>query len=65
MRTPLFASDSKGERLLGYVLRRKDWKGRVIAYQPAEYQPNALDDRNGPNYQILVNAIYYAAYGDK
>lgn len=65
VRTPLFASDSKGERLLGYVLQRKGWKGRVIAYQPAEYQPNALDDRNGANYQILVNAIYYAAYSDQ
>ncbi|MES2605653.1 MAG: hypothetical protein V4603_12005 [Pseudomonadota bacterium] len=63
-RTPLFASDSQGERLLGYVLQRQGWQGRVIAYQPAEYQPNALDDHNGPNYQILVNAIYFAAYGD-
>lgn len=62
-RTPLFASDSQGERLLGYVLQRQGWQGRVIAYQPAEYQPNALDDHNGPNYQILVNAIYFAAYG--
>ena len=64
-RTPLFASDSKGERLLGYVLQREGWQGRVVAYQPAEYQPNALDDRDGPNYQILVNAIYFAAYGNK
>ncbi len=62
-RTPLFASDSKGERLLGYALTRPGWKGRVVAYQPAEYQPNALDDHNGPNYQILVNALYFAVYG--
>ena len=63
-RTPLFASDSRGERLLGYVLTRPGWKGRVVAYQPGEYQPNALDDRNGPNFQILVNALYFAVYGE-
>ena len=63
-RTPLFATDSHGQRLLGYSLTREGWQGRVIAYQPGEYQPNALDDRNGVNYQILVNAIYYAAFGD-
>ena len=62
-RTPLFASDSLGTRLLGYALVRPDWQGRVVAYQPAEYQPNALDDHDGPNFQILVNAIYFAAYG--
>jgi hypothetical protein len=64
IRTPLFASDSLGERLLGYVLRRPGWRGRVVAYQPGEYQPNALDDRKGPNYQILVNALYYASGKD-
>lgn len=63
VRTPLFASDSGGNRLLGYVLQRAGWQGRVVAYQPAEYQPNALDDHVGPNYQILMNALYYAAYG--
>jgi hypothetical protein len=62
-RTPLFASDSQGERLLGYALSRPGWQGQVVAYQPAEYQPNALDDRNGPNFQILVNALYFVAYG--
>lgn len=62
-RTPLFASDSRGERLLGYVLTRPGWKGRVVAYQPGEYQPNALDNRNGPNFQILVNALYFAVHG--
>ena len=62
-RTPLFASDSLGTRLLGYELTRPGWQGRVVAYQPGEYQPNALDDRSGPNFQILVNAIYFAAYG--
>ncbi len=65
IRTPLFASDSQGARLLGYALIRTGWAGRVVAYQPAEYQPNALDDRDGPNFQILVNAIHFAAYGDK
>lgn len=64
-RTPLFASDSLGTRLLGYALVRPGWQGRVVAYQPAEYQPNALDNRNGPNFQILVNAIYFAAFGAK
>jgi ABC-type cobalt transport system substrate-binding protein len=64
VRSLLFASDSGGERILGYTLTRTGWKGRVVAYQPAEYQPNALDDHDGPNYQILVNAVYYAAYGD-
>jgi len=62
-RTPLFATDSLGARLLGYALTRPGWQGRVVAYQPGEYQPNALDDRNGPNFQILVNALYFAAYG--
>lgn len=62
-RTPLFATDSLGQRLLGYALTREGWQGRVVAYQPGEYQPNALDDRNGVNFQILVNAIYYAAFG--
>ncbi|HEY0963107.1 MAG TPA: hypothetical protein VGE69_12210 [Pseudomonadales bacterium] len=63
-RTPLFATDSLGQRLLGYALVREGWQGRVVAYQPGEYQPNALDDRDGVNFQILVNAIYYAAFGD-
>jgi hypothetical protein len=63
-RTPLCASDSKGERVLGYVLTRAGWQGRVVAYPLAEYQPNALDDRDGPNFQIPVNAIYFAAYGN-
>jgi len=61
VRTPLFASDSQGKRLLGYALTRPGWKGRVVAYQPGEYQPNALDDRAGPNFQILVNALYFVA----
>lgn len=60
--SPLFASDSKGNRLLGYALQRSGWQGRVVAYQPGEYQPNALDDRDGANFQILVNAIYFAAH---
>lgn len=60
-RTLLFASDSGGTRVLGYALERPGWQGRVVFYQPAEYQPHALDDRQGPNFQILANAIVYSA----
>ena len=63
-RTPLFATNSQGDRLLGYVLTRPGWTGRVVAFQPGEYQPNALDDVNGPTFQILVNAIFFAADDD-
>lgn len=62
-RTPLFVSDSGDERLLGYVLQRKGWSGRVVVYQPGEYQPNALDNRTGPNFQVLVNALYFSVNG--
>ncbi len=62
-RTPLLVSDSGDARLLGYVLQRNGWSGRVVAYQPGEYQPNALDNRAGPNFQILVNALYFAVHG--
>jgi hypothetical protein len=55
----LFASDSGGTRVLGYDLSRPGWSGRVVAYQPAEYQPAALAD-DGVNFQILVNAIYHS-----
>ena len=60
-RTTLFASDYAGAVALGYDLRRPDWSGHVVAYQPGEYQPAALDDLAGPNFQILANAIYYVA----
>ena len=60
-RTPLFASDYAGAQLLGYDLHRHDWAGHVVLYQPGEYQPNALDDLDGNNFQILANAIYYVA----
>jgi len=60
-RTVLFVTDSGTPRLLGYVLERAGWRGRVVAWQPGEYQPNALDNRQGPNFQILANAIYFAA----
>ena len=63
-RVPLFATDSGGARLLGYTLERSGWKGRVVAYQPGEYQPNALDARSGNNFQILANALYFAARGE-
>jgi len=62
-RSPLFVSDSGDPRLLGYVLQRNGWSGRVVVYQPGEYQPNALDNRAGPNFQILINALYFAVHG--
>ena len=61
-RTILFATSSGGTRVLGYALERAGWQGRVLFYQPAEYQPHALDDRAGPNFQILANAIVYSVH---
>lgn len=61
VREPLFATNSGGNRLLGYALRRAGWLRPVVVYQPGEYQPHALDDRSGNNFQILVNALYFAA----
>lgn len=63
-RTLLFATNSGPARVLGYALERTGWAGRVVFYQPAEYQPNALDDRDGPNFQILANSIVYSARQD-
>lgn len=60
-RTLLFASNSGGERVLGYVLVRPTWQRAVVAYQPGEYQPNALDLRNGNNFQVLANALYFSS----
>lgn len=60
---PLFASDySEGgiTHLLGFEHTQPQWSGVVVAYQPGEYQPNALGPGNN-NYQILLNAIVYAA----
>lgn len=63
--TLLFASDYDGtSHLLGFTHRRPAWTGIVIAYQPGEYQPNALDDLGGNNFQVLANSIYFAAYRD-
>ena len=62
-RDALFASDSGESRLLGYALSRPGWQSCVVAYQPGEYQPQALDKRTGPNYQILVNALWFAGRG--
>ncbi len=59
----LFASDyveGGSTHVLGFTHRRPEWAGVVVAYQPAEYQPNALDDKDGNNFQILANAIVYA-----
>jgi hypothetical protein len=57
----LFASDSGGQRVLGYTLTGPNDRGRIFAYQPGEYQPNALDDREGPNFQILANGILFVS----
>ena len=62
--TTLFGSnyDASGTtHLLGFTHRRPEWSGVVVGYQPGEYQPNALDDLGGNNFQVLVNAILYAA----
>jgi trehalose utilization protein len=59
--TVLFASDyAAGGRVLGYALTRGEWSGKVVVYQPGEYQPNALD-LHGPNFQILANAIVWSS----
>jgi hypothetical protein len=58
----LFGSDySEGgsTHLLGYVRSQASWQGVVVVYQPGEYEPNALGPGN--NYQILLNAILFAA----
>lgn len=62
--TTLFGSnynDAGATHLLGFTHRRPAWSGIVVGYQPAEYQPQALDDLDGNNFQILANAIVYAA----
>lgn len=59
----LFGSDyvqNGSTHLLGFTHRRPAWKGRVVGYQPGEYQPNALNVA-GPNFQILANAMIWAA----
>ena len=63
----LFASnytDNGSTHILGFTHQRSAWQGRVVFYQPGEYQPNALDDVDGNNFQILANAIYYSVFGD-
>jgi len=55
----LFMSDYAGPQILGYDLRRPSWSGHVVFYQPGESQQLAADDRDGNNFQILANAIYY------
>ena len=63
-RTIVFTSAGAGggmARVLGYDLHRPSWAGHVFFYQPGEYQPAALDDLDGNNFQILANAIYYVA----
>jgi len=63
-RTILFASadaTGAGARVLSYDLHRTGWMGHVVFYQPGEYQPQALDDLDGNNFQVLANAIVYVA----
>lgn len=63
--TVLFASDyveNGTTHILGFEHRRPEWAGVVVGYQPGEYQPHALDDLDGNNFQILTNAIVYAAF---
>ncbi|MEM9460001.1 MAG: MYXO-CTERM sorting domain-containing protein [Myxococcota bacterium] len=63
-RTILFTSaelSGAAPRVLGYDLHRPGWGGHVVFYQPGEHQPQALDDLDGNNFQILANAILYAA----
>jgi len=60
----LFGSDyveNGSTHILGFTHHRPAWAGIVVAYQPGEYQPNAVDDLDGNNFQILANAIIYAA----
>ena len=58
----LFASNTGGTRVLGYALERTGWTGRVVFFQPGEYQPNALDNLAGRDFRILANAIVYAVH---
>ena len=54
-------SQNGSAHLLSFTHKRPEWKGIVFGYQPGEYQPNALDDLEGNNFQILANAIYYVS----
>lgn len=61
--TTLFASnynDGGTTHLLGFTHERPAWLGRVVAYQPGEYEPNALDIA-GNNFQILANALIWSS----
>lgn len=63
-RTLLFASDYDTDgatHVLGWDLQRPGWAGRVVFYQPGEWQPHALDDVAGNNFQILANAIVHVS----
>ncbi len=59
----LFASnyiDGGSTHLLGFTHQEPGWLGKVVVYQPGEYQPNALDDLDGNNFQILANEIVFS-----
>jgi hypothetical protein len=61
----LFASDyanNGSTHILGFSHRQPSWQGVVVVYQPGEYQPQALDDFAGNNFQVLANALVYAAF---
>lgn len=58
----LFASNynqNGTQHILGFIHRRASWEGLAIFYQPGEYQPNALNDLSGNNFQILANILVY------
>ena len=56
----LLASDySASEHVLSFTHHRPAWSGIVVAYQPGEHQPTALEPGN--NLQILLNAILFSA----
>lgn len=55
-----YSSGDTTPHLLGFTHRRQSWWGAVVGWQPAEYQPDALNV-NGWQFQILANAIVYAS----
>lgn len=59
----LFSSDYNdggSTHLLGFQHTQPQWSGVVVGYQPGEFQPHSLGPGDN-NYQILLNAILYAA----
>lgn len=57
----LFAGDHDDQgtqHVLGFTRRRDDGAGVVVAHQPGEHEPAALDPDDN-NLQVLVNAIHW------